>query len=80
VRSHALRAFFVTTLLNGRVPTHVVRELVGHGHLATTQRYAAVVEGDRGAAVGVLDRVYHDARAPEQAVPASKLDRARPSG
>ena len=30
-RLHALRAFFVTTLLNGHVPAHVVRELVGHG-------------------------------------------------
>jgi site-specific recombinase XerD len=30
---HALRAFFVTTLLNGRVPTHVVRELVGHSSI-----------------------------------------------
>jgi integrase len=60
-RLHALRAFFVTTLLNGNVPAHVVRELVGHGDLATTQQYAAIVAGDRGAAVGVLDRVYQDA-------------------
>jgi len=62
VRLHALRAFFVTTLLNGHVPTHVVRELVGHGDLATTQGYAAILAGDRGAAVGVLDAVYHGAR------------------
>jgi integrase len=62
VRLHALRAYFVTTLLNGHVPTHVVRELVGHGDLATTQRYAAIVESDRGAAVGVLDRAYQNAR------------------
>ncbi len=61
-RLHALRAFFVTTLLKGHVPAHVVRELVGHGDLATTQGYAAVVEGDRGSAVGVLERVYQDAR------------------
>jgi integrase len=61
-RLHALRAFFVTTLLNGHVPAHVVRELVGHGDLATTQGYAAIVAGDRGAAVGVLERVYQDAR------------------
>jgi integrase len=61
-RLHALRAFFVTSLLNGNVPAHVVRELVGHGDLATTQGYAAILAGDRGAAVGVLERVYHDAR------------------
>jgi integrase len=61
-RLHALRAYFVTTLLNGHVPVHVVRELVGHGDLATTQRYAAIVEADRGTAVGVLERAYHNAR------------------
>jgi hypothetical protein len=59
---HALRAFFVTTLLEGHVPVHVVRELVGHGDLATTQMYAAIVDGDQGAAVEVLDRVYESAR------------------
>jgi hypothetical protein len=62
VRLHALRAFFVTTLLNGHVPPHVVRELVGHSDLATTQDYAAVVPGDRGAAVGVLEGAYKGAR------------------
>jgi integrase len=61
-RLHALRAFFVTTLLKGHVPVHVVRELVGHGNLATTQMYAAIVESDHGAAVEVLDRVYEAAR------------------
>jgi integrase len=61
-RLHALRAFFVTSLLNGHVPAHVVRELVGHGDLATTQGYAAIVAGDRGAAVAVLERAYQDAR------------------
>ena len=62
VRLHALRAFFVTTLLNGHVPPHVVMELVGHGDLGTTQLYAAIVPGDRGAAVGVLERAYEGAR------------------
>jgi integrase len=61
-RLHALRAFFVTSLLNGHVPAHVVRELVGHGDLATTQQYAAIVAGDRGVAVGVLERAYQGAR------------------
>jgi integrase len=72
VRLHALRAFFVTTLLNGHVPPHVVRELAGHGDLATTQAYAAVVGGDRGAAVGVLDAVYEDARRAQTAPPAGE--------
>mgnify|MGYP000532392430 CR=1 FL=1 len=48
-RLHALRAFFVTILLSGNVPVHVVRELVGHGDLATTQGYAAIRAHDRGA-------------------------------
>jgi integrase len=61
-RLHALRAFFVTILLNGHVPVHVVRELVGHADLATTQGYAAIGALDRGAAVGVLDRAYRGPR------------------
>jgi integrase len=78
-RLHALRAFFVTTLLNGNVPAHVVREMVGHGDLATTQAYAAIVAGDRGSAVGVLDRAYQDARtARPESVDASET-RRRPA-
>jgi len=65
-RLHGLRAFFVTALLNGRVPAHVVRELVGHGDLATTQRYAAVVAADRGSAVTVLDDAYRGAQGGEE--------------
>lgn len=53
-RLHALRAYFVTVLLNGHMPVHVVRELVGHEDLATTQKYAEVIDADEGAAVGVL--------------------------
>jgi hypothetical protein len=61
-RLHALRAFFVTILLSGNVPVHVVRELVGHQDLATTQGYAAILAPDRGAAAKVLDRVFQGAR------------------
>lgn len=84
-RFHALRAFFVTVLLNGNVPAHVVRELVGHGDLATTQEYAAILPPDRGAAVGVLDRVYQGARSgrermgEEAGVPRSEPARQRRS-
>jgi integrase len=62
VRLHALRTFFVTTLLNGRVPVHVARKLAGHGNLATTQKYAAIFDESCGEAVGVLDRAYEGAR------------------
>jgi integrase len=76
-RLHALRAFFVTILLNGLVPVHVVRELVGHADLATTQGYAAILAPDRGAAIGVLDRVYQGARS-GQTESAERPKRARP--
>jgi integrase len=72
-RLHALRSFFVTILLNGHVPVHVVRELVGHADLATTQGYAAIGAPDRGAAVGVLDRAYLGGRT----VPAERPKRVR---
>jgi integrase len=78
-RLHALRTFFVTTLLNGHVPTHVVRELVGHGDLTTTQAYAAIIPGDRGAAVGVLDRAYDGAHG-QTAEPTKRPARVRPMG
>ena len=55
-RLHALRAFFVTTLLNGGVPVHEVRVLAGHGNLATTQQYAATGgAGRRGGGGGARE-------------------------
>jgi site-specific recombinase XerD len=30
------------------MPVHVVRELVGHEDLATTQKYAEVIDADKG--------------------------------
>jgi integrase/recombinase XerD len=77
-RLHALRAFFVTILLSGNVPVHVVRELVGHEDLATTQGYAAILAPDRGAAVGVLDRVHQGARQEQDRRRADKPERVRP--
>ena len=77
-RLHALRAFFVTILLSGNVPVHVVRELVGHQDLATTQGYAAILAPDRGAAVGVLDRVYQAARDGQAEAQGTRPKRARP--
>lgn len=66
-RLHALRAYFVTVLLNGHMPVHVVRELVGHEDLATTQKYAEVIDADKGAAVGVLGRAHVAGRAQRDA-------------
>jgi hypothetical protein len=57
-RLHALRAYFVTALLNGHVPVHVVSALAGHEDLATTQKYAEVLNADKGVAVGVLGRAH----------------------
>lgn len=80
-RLHGLRAFFVTVLLSGHVPVHVVRELAGHKDLATTQGYAAILPTDRGAAVGVLDRLFQstrDERAAEAGGGGALATRARP--
>jgi len=77
-RLHALRVYFVTILLSGHVPVHVVRELVGHEDLATTQGYAAILAPDRGAAAGVLDRVHQGARRERGERPADKPGRVRP--
>jgi integrase len=77
-RLHALRVFFVTILLSGHVPVHVVRELVGHEDLATTQGYAAILAPDRGAAASVLDRVHQGARRGRGEQRAAKPKRVRP--
>ena len=66
-RLHALRGFFVTTLLSGNVPAHVVRELVGHADLSTTQGYAAILSSDQASAVGVLDRAQGGRAEPRRA-------------
>ncbi len=63
-RLHALRAFFITMLLNGGVPVHFVMELAGHGSLATTQLYAATTGAKRGAVVDVLAKVGAPTSAP----------------
>jgi integrase len=76
-RLHALRSFFVTILLSGNVPVHVVRELVGHSDLATTQGYAAILAPDRGAAVQVLDREYRRGRGCDEGAPLVGLRRVR---
>jgi integrase len=76
-RLHALRAFFVTILLSGNVPVHVVREMVGHEDLATTQGYAAILAPDRGAAAGVLDRAHQGVRRAVDRVPRSSGGSAR---
>jgi site-specific recombinase XerD len=53
--SHVLRASFATHLLRRGTPVHVVRDLLGHENLATTNRYAAeATRGERMAAVAHL--------------------------
>lgn len=61
-RLPALRAYFVIALLNGRMPVHVVSALAGHEDFATTQKYAEVLNADKGAAVGVLGRAHEAGR------------------
>lgn len=45
-RLHDLRHFFVTSCFRAGLPAPLVQRLAGHEHLATTQRYAHLVELD----------------------------------
>jgi site-specific recombinase XerD len=51
---HILRASFATHLLNSGTPIHVVRDLMGHRSIATTQVYLAAMDPQRRAAVESL--------------------------
>jgi integrase len=53
--AHVLRASFASHLLRQGVPVQVVRDLMGHENIATTNDYAATLSGDRRQAVGRLD-------------------------
>ncbi len=48
---HALRHYFISTLVRGRVSLEVVRLLAGHGNLHTTQRYVHAAGGELTAAM-----------------------------
>lgn len=50
-RAHTLRASFASYLLEGGVPLPVVRDLLGHASIATTDAYAAAAPGAGMAAV-----------------------------
>jgi integrase len=68
---HSLRHYFVTSWLMKGVPAHVVQQLAGHEHLATTQRYAHVTESDlRTAAARVAGNML------ETASPGTPSDRS----
>jgi len=51
---HSLRHFFITELCRRGAPTMVVKQLAGHSELGTTQRYAHMVDGDLGKAIGLF--------------------------
>jgi integrase len=53
-RFHDLRHFFVTQLFRGGAPAPAVQALAGHADLATTQRYAHMIESDLRAAIARL--------------------------
>lgn len=49
--AHALRHSYITLLLKSRVPLHIVQSLAGHADLETTQRYTALWDDEKRAAV-----------------------------
>jgi site-specific recombinase XerD len=51
---HVLRASFATHLLRNGAPVQVVRDLLGHESIMTTNSYAAVEPEERRRAVGLL--------------------------
>jgi integrase/recombinase XerD len=53
-RAHTLRASFASYLLEQAVPIPVVRDLLGHASIATTDAYAAAGPGAADAAVELL--------------------------
>jgi integrase len=60
---HHMRHGFVTALLDQGVGAHVVKELAGHGDLATTERYAHAVAKNKRAAIDALDGALGGKRA-----------------
>lgn len=52
--THALRHRFATRIYQGTHDLRATQELLGHSSIATTQRYTAVSDEDRRAAVDVL--------------------------
>jgi site-specific recombinase XerD len=53
-RAHTLRSTFATRLAHAGVPTVVIRDLLGHESIETTNEYVASYEGDGARAVRVL--------------------------
>lgn len=57
-RAHTLRASFASYLLEQGIPAPVVRDLLGHASIATTDAYAAAAPGAGDAAVGLLEGTF----------------------
>ena len=72
ITSHCLRHSFATHSLEGGVPIHVVKELMGHTSIETTQTYAHVAKDGITAARNPLQQLLAD---PELA----KANRAKPA-
>jgi integrase len=64
VHFHDLRHSCATILLGLRVPLYVVREILGHTSIKTTERYAHVMVGPRREALQKLGRLHRDLHQP----------------
>ncbi len=58
IAPHKLRSTAATSLAAKGCHIQTIKKIMGHGSIATTQRYVAVLEKDKAEAVGILDGIF----------------------
>lgn len=69
VNFHDLRHSCATILLGLKVPLHVVRDILGHTSVKTTERYAHAMVGPQRLALAKLGRLHQDLHQPKKKAP-----------
>jgi site-specific recombinase XerD len=62
VRIHDLRHSFASLAVSAGIPLHTIGQLLGHAHVATTQRYAHLTDGHLRDAVGTVGTMIEGKR------------------